>query len=163
MLGSPSTTEFQLQSFLKQHPEFFGIFPWMREEFIIRDPSTGRTKYVADFLFRRPEGDYDFYEIEKSGDVLLRQSGDLTAKANHGLEQVESWLEVLEGNAEVTRGLLPGFAAPRGFAVVGLRQSVDSDELTTLRRRDRRGGRIRLLFFDDLADRMAAFIDSLPA
>jgi hypothetical protein len=162
MLENPSTTEAQLQLFLKQHPEFFGIYPWMREEFVIPDPVSGHKKYVADFLFRRPEGDYEFYEIEKSADTLLRGSGDLTAKANHALEQVENWLELLEGSAETTTRMLPGFASPRGFAVVGLRRSIDPDEVTRLRRRDRHGGRVTLLFFDDLADRMAAFIDSLP-
>jgi hypothetical protein len=98
MLAAPDTTEGQLHSFLKQHPECFGVFPWAHEECPIRDPSTSKTKYWADFAFRRPEGDYDFYEIEKSGDRVFRTSGDLTAKTNHALEQVENWLRTLTSN-----------------------------------------------------------------
>jgi hypothetical protein len=162
MLRDPSTTEAQLHSFLKQHPEFFGIFPWMCEEFTIRDPRTAQVKYRADFAFRRAEGDYDFYEIEKSTDLVIRRSGDLAAKVNHALEQVESWFGVLEGDVQATSAALPGFVRPRGFAVVGVREGMGVEEVEKFRRHDRAGGRITLLFFDDLADRMAAFIDSLP-
>jgi len=138
-----------LQQFIQDNPILLHQFP--SEKIFFKPPIL--TKFKADFCIVTPQKELILVEIEKADTQLLKKDGGEAADLRHAIDQITSWLHVVDEHRLAVLDSL-GIAREtvsqvRGVVIAGRDKGYDAEHLRRLKGVDR--GRITLLTYDDLA------------
>lgn len=157
LLENDTRDEGSLQRCLTRFPILFGL----QYQRVIPKYRLG-SDFELDFALEITYGLVDLVEIEASNLRLYTKVGNPTKELVHAEQQILDWLEWLEANARLARDDLPGMMRSVGQVIIGRRNSLSSNDLTRLRRRNATWqGSIQVLTYDDLLDRARNVIDLL--
>lgn len=140
--------EERIQKFLEENPVLLHQFPSSRLFF--KPPIL--TFFNADFAVVTPQKELVLIEIERASTRLLSKQGGQAAPLRHALDQVDSWLHVVE---EHRLAVLDSLKIPReevssvrGVVIAGRDGGSDAEHLRRLKGRQR--GQVSFMTFDDL-------------
>jgi hypothetical protein len=156
MEANPAHSEEIFHQFMVKYPALIPV--WRPLEGIVYSKFKLGTEHITDFAFVRDDSPglrWNFVEIEKPGDRLLRKDGSPTAALTHALGQLHQWAEWFRNNLDYVKNNWPhgtrarklGMADPHLILVMG-RREVDWWEQRTLLQRF--GGGVEVRSFDGL-------------
>jgi hypothetical protein len=144
-----SPSEEVLQQFIQDNPILLHQFP---ADKLFFKPSI-LTFFRADFAIVTPQKELLLVEIETTRTRLLKANGGEAAPLRHAIDQVHSWIHVVDehrlavlDSLGVTRDLVSSI---KGVVIAGRDRGYDAEHLRRLKGIDR--GRVVLLTYDDLA------------
>lgn len=151
--------ENNIQRCITRNPILFGV------EYIEVIPKHRLgSEYEMDYAGKRFDGSYDLIELESSNLPIYTKGGNPSSYLVHAEQQVLDWLAWVEENFSYAAQGLSGISNPKGFVIIGRRNSLSGDAAEKLRRRNIYwGGRIALLTYEDLLERAKLIQSRLTA
>lgn len=132
-----SADEPRIHGFLAQHSYFFnGIIRIFGVSPLYSKVRLGN-EFEVDFACFDSGScgpEWRLVEIEGPSQPLFTRSGDLSAKLNHAIRQVQDWQSWIHENLDYARKLLPQIEYPLGYIFMGRRSELTSMTAKRLRR-----------------------------
>jgi hypothetical protein len=148
--------EERLQLFIEENPILLHQFPSIR---LFYKPAI-LTFFKADFAVVTPQKELVLIEIERASTRLLTRGGGQAAPLRHALDQVDSWLHVIEEHRLAVLDTLriprEEVSSVRGVVIAGRDSGYDAEHLRRLKGRER--GQVSFLTYDDLGFGLSALI-----
>jgi hypothetical protein len=157
-----ATVEEDVQKFLKENP--YILHPWgaIKPKYRLGD------QYVCDFLVEdplAPDFRHTFVEIEPVGTELFHKSEkgarEFRARVHHGLSQIRDWEIWIRENLDTLKKDFPEFDQAGFILIIGRSIYLSARQKQIIRTENARTMHIKILTYDDLADRLEASINSL--
>jgi hypothetical protein len=119
------------------------------------------SEYEIDFVVQVAEDQYVLVEIERSGLPVLTDRGRPRAELTHAQQQVKDWFDWIGRHGEYARSIMPGISEPKGWVIMGRRNSIPPEHRHVLARESAESRRITTQTYDDLLDRAKQHLQNL--
>ncbi len=151
LLSEQASNEPAFQAFFERNPLFLdpmAFHVWTQPDF--------HGQKEPDFVIQRADNSYVVVEIEVPSKRLMTKGNQLSADATHAITQVLEYRSFLVERFSDASMTFPNFSVPTGLVVIGLERSLNSEQLSALRRENESRHGITVVGFDTLAAKAEA-------
>ncbi|EJL77560.1 hypothetical protein PMI15_04649 [Polaromonas sp. CF318] len=156
LLRASPNDEPALQHFLESNPlllDPLAVRVWPRPDL--------HGKKEPDFLIQRADGTYLVIEIEIPSKSLITLSNQVSAETSHAIAQALDYRNFLQIRYQSAQQTFPDFRVPDALVIVGMENSLNAEQLETLRRENEARTNLQIIGFDFLARRARTMLGNL--